>query len=146
LNLDFVPIKQLPASLFQREAAVLLDFLKARRRGLHLALEITKEQLIRFIDALHNVLNRLATDHMPVVVLWPLLKFGDVFHQGIPVQTLAEQAIVPAMQGNTVVINQPTDIDLLVQVPILFRAVKLELVRFHKYIIAQMFKKYVALD
>lgn len=33
------------------------------------------------------------------------------------------------MQGNTVVINQPTDIDLLVQVSILLGAIELEFVR-----------------
>ena len=39
LNLYLVAVKKFPARLFKREAAVLLDFLKAWRRGLNLVLE-----------------------------------------------------------------------------------------------------------
>lgn len=131
LNADLVVLKQLPTGLFEGETAVLLDLLKTWGRRSHFALEIAKEQLIGFVNALDNILDRLATNHVPMAVFGQAFQFGDVFHQGIRVQALAEQAIVPAMQGNTVVINQATDIDLPVQVLILFRPIELELVRLH---------------
>ena len=68
-DLDLVTLKQLPAGLFKRKAAVLLDFLEAWGRGLYLALEIAKEQLIGFINALDNVLSRLGVNLDPVAVL-----------------------------------------------------------------------------
>jgi hypothetical protein len=83
----------------------------------------------------------LATNKIPMAILGQFFKFGDVLHQCIRVQAGPKQAVVPAMQGNTVVIDQATDVDLLVQVPILFRPVKLELVRFHRCMIAQKFEK-----
>ena len=127
-NLNLVIVEQLPAALFHRKAAIPLDLLKAWGRGLHLALEIAKEQLVGFIDALRNVLNRLAINQVPMAVLGQFLKFGDMSHQGVHVQALASQAIIPAMQSDTVVIDQPTDVDLLVQVLILFRAIEFEFV------------------
>ena len=105
LDLDFIAVKQFPTSLFQREAAVLLDLLKAWGRGLYLALKVAEKQLVRLIDTLYDILNRLATDKVPMAVLGQPLKPGDVHHQGIRIQACTEQAIVPAMHGNTVVID-----------------------------------------
>ena len=62
-------------------------------------------------------------------VLRQLLKFGDVLHQCVLVQALARQLVVPAMQGNGVIVDQPSNVKLLMQVLMLFRLVELELVR-----------------
>ena len=136
LNLDLVATKQLPTSLLEGETAVLLDFLKAWGRGFNLVLKVAEEQLIGFVDTINNVLNRLTANQIPMLMAVKLFQLGDMFHQNELVQTLAGQFVVFAVQRNAVVIDQATDIDLLVQQLILLRPIKLELVRlddFHTF-------------
>ena len=139
LDGDLVAVQQLPACLFQGEAAVLLDFLKAWGTGRvpsgSLALEVAKEQLIRLVDALHDVLNCLRAYHAPIAVSGQFLEFGEVLHQLVLIQAFASQLVVSAVQRNAMVVDQPCNVYLLVQVPILFCLVQLELVRFHSELI-----------
>lgn len=129
LDVDPVSTEQLPARLLEREGTVLLDLLKTWWRSPDLALEVAKEQLIRLVDALYDVLDGLAANKIPVGIARELLELGEMPHQVVLAQTFAGQAIVPAMQGNTMVVDQPGDVYLLMQAPILFRPVELELVR-----------------
>ena len=131
LYIDPVAVQQFPARLLEGEAAVLLDFLKAWWACANLAFEVAKEQLVGFVNALHDVLDRLGTHQMPMVVLGQFLKLGDVLHQLVLVQAFASQLVVLAMQSDCMVINQPCNVNLLVQVLILFRLVEFELVRSH---------------
>lgn len=128
LNLDFIAVQQLPTRLLEREATILLDFLKAWGRGLNLVLEIAKEELIPLVDTLNNVLNRLTTHQIPVRIAGKLFQLGDVLHQDELVQALASQLIVAAVQRNAMIVDQSCNVDLLVQQPILFLAIQLELV------------------
>ena len=80
-------------------------------------------------------MNRLTTDHVPKAILRQLLKFRDMFHQLILVQTFASQLVVAPMQSNRMIPDNPRNIDLLMQVLILFRLVEFELVGFHLWLI-----------
>jgi hypothetical protein len=134
LNANLVTLKQFPTCLLERERTILFDLLKAWGCGTHLVLvlEVAKEKLIAFVNALNNILNGLGTYEIPMSVLSKLLQLGDVLHQDKLVQTLASKLVVATMQGNAVVIDQPSDVDLSVQKLILFLAIELELVRPHR--------------
>src|SRR4051812_42091815 len=59
LNANLVPCKQLVARLLEGERTVFLDLLKTWWRTLDLAFKIAKEQLVRSINALGNILSCL---------------------------------------------------------------------------------------
>ena len=132
-NADSVATEQFPTCLFERETAVSFHFLETWRAGLDAVFKIAKEKLIPLVDTVNNILNRLGINQIPMCVLVQLFQPGDVLHQGVLVQALARQAIIPTMQGNAVVVNQARNVDLLVQLLILLRAprapVQLEFVR-----------------
>jgi len=134
LDGDLVAVQQLPARLLEGEAAVLLDFLEAWRPRAHLALVIAKEQLVRLVNALHDVLDRLGAYQVPMAILGQPLKLGEVLHQFVLVQAFARQLVVLAMQSNAVVVDQPRNVNLLVQILILFGLIQLKLVRFHAWL------------
>ena len=125
---NLVAVKQFPACLLKRETAVLFYLLEAWRTGANLALEIAEEKFVRLVNAVANILNGLGIDKIPMRIAVKLFQLGDVFHQDKLIQALASQAKVPSMQRNAVVINQPRNVNLLVQVLILFRAIQLEFV------------------
>lgn len=128
LNPDSITTKKFPARLFEREAGILLDFLESWRTCTNLALEIAKEQLIGFVDALNNILNGLGANKIPMFVPVKLLQLGQVPHQFKLVDSLASQAIVTTMKSNAMVVDQTSNINLLMQVLILFASIHLELV------------------
>lgn len=129
LNLDLVAAQQLPTGLLEREGAIPLDLLKAGWGCTNLVLEIAKEELISLVDTLNNILNGLTANQIPVGILLKLFQLGDMLHQDKLVQALARQLVVAAMQRNAVVVDQPCNVNLLVQQSILFLPVELELVR-----------------
>lgn len=120
--------QQLPSGLLEREATILLHLLKAGWGSADFSLEVAKEQGIGSINAVNNVLNGLTAYHVPVDILIEFLDLRDVLHQDKLVQALASQSIISAVQGNAVVVDQPCNVDLLVQKLILFLAIELELV------------------
>lgn len=128
LNLDSVFAKQLPTCLFEGEAAVLLDLLESGWTSANLALEVAKEQLIRLVDSLYYILDRLTTYKTPMCVLCQSLELSYMPLQSIQIQTLSSQFVVAAMQGNAMVIDRPGNVDLLMQQSILFLPVQFELV------------------
>jgi hypothetical protein len=132
LNLDPVPIEKFPTRLLEGETGVLLDFFEAWRRCADLVLEIAKEKLIALIDALNNVLNRLTAYQIPMGVLGKLFQLGDVLHQDKLIQALPRQLVVATVQGDAVIVDQPCNVNLLVQKTILFLAIELEFVRPHR--------------
>jgi len=128
LNLDTISTEKLPACLFKREAGILLDLLESWWACANLALEIAKEQLISFVDTLNNILNGLRTNKIPVSKTIKLFQLGDVLHQLKPIDSLAKQTVVPTMKSDTMVVDQPSNVNLLMQVFILFAPIQFELV------------------
>lgn len=128
LNVDAVAFKQFPTSLLKREGSVLLDLLERGWRGLDLALKIAKEQLVSAVNALCNVLNRLRTNQLPMSIAGQLLELGQMLHQCVSMQVLAGQPVIAPMKRDAVVVNQARNVNLLMQMLILFCAVQLELV------------------
>lgn len=94
LNVDAIVGKQLPARLLEGEGSVLLDLLERGRRGLDLALEVAKEQLVGAVNTLHYILDRLRTNKVPVGIAGQLLELGEMPHQVILAQMLASQTVV----------------------------------------------------
>lgn len=129
LNADLVAVQQLPPRLLESERAILSHLLKAGRGSAYFPLEITKEQGVGSINAVNNVLNGLTANQRPMLIAVKLFQLGEVFHQDELVQALPGQGIVFAMQRNAMVVDQPGNVDLLVQQSILFLLVELELVR-----------------
>lgn len=128
LNADTIIIKEFPTRLFECEGAILLDLLKARGSSLEILLEIAKKQTIGFVNAVNNVLNCLATNQIPVLVVRKLFQLGDMLHQGELVQALSGESVVFAVQRNAVVVDKPCNVNPLVQTLILFRPIQLEFV------------------
>lgn len=81
---------ELPSSLFEREGRILLNLLESWWACANLALEIAKEQLIGFINALNNVLNGLRANKIPVREAVKLFRLGQMFHQLKLVDSLAK--------------------------------------------------------
>lgn len=78
LNADIVPVQQLPTGLLEGETTVLFHLLKAWWGSADFPLEVAKEQSVGSINAVNNVLNRLATNHIPVLVAIKLFQFGKL--------------------------------------------------------------------
>jgi len=131
LNTNSVFVEQLPPCLLEGERTISLHLLEAGRAGSNFTLEVAKEQLIALVDALDNILNRLRTDKVPVAMLRQLLKLGDVLHQRVRIQAPTRQLVVSAMQRYAVVVDRARNVDLLMQMFILFLTVQFEFVRFH---------------
>ncbi len=131
LNANSVFVEQLPPCLLEGERTISLHLLEAGRAGSNFTLEVAKEQLVALVDALDNILNRLRTDKVPVAILRQLLKLGDVLHQRVRIQAPTRQLVVSAMQRYAVVVDRARNVDLLMQMFILFLTVQFEFVRFH---------------
>jgi hypothetical protein len=127
-------VKEFPAGLLEGERAILFYLLETWWGGAYFSFEITEKQAICFVNAFNDILNSLTTYQIPMLVFGKPLKLCGVLHQSKLIQAFAGQLIVFAVQRNTVIIYQPTDIDLPVQTLILFLAVELEFVRFHRLI------------
>ena len=96
--------------MLEREAAVLFDFLESRWGGTHTTLQIAKETFICLVYAFGDILDRLAAKHVPKLVPWKPLQLSDVLLQLVHVQAFAVAAIVPPMQCNAMVIDDPSDV------------------------------------
>lgn len=130
LNFDTIRVEQLPTRLFQCEGGILFNFLESGRACANLAFEVAKEQLIGFVDAVNNVLDGLGTNKIPVREAVKLFQLGQMLHQLEFVDSLAKQTVVPLVKCDAMVINQPGNVNLLVQVFVFLAAVQFEFVRF----------------
>ncbi len=122
INANLIPAKQFPATLFQGERLVLLNFLEfwASMLAAGFALLGLEKHLVRTVQALNNILYCLRIDHAPERILRQLLKFGDVLHQRVLGYVLARQLVIPALQGDAMIPNNARNINALVQMSILF--------------------------
>ena len=115
-----VAADQLPASLFQGEGSIFLDLLKAWGRCPCLALEIAEKELVCLVDALGNVLDSLSVKHFPKLILGKLFELGKMRLQLIAVEIFSGQAVVSPVESNTVVVHNPSYVDLGSENAILF--------------------------
>jgi hypothetical protein len=86
---------------------------------------VLEEQLIGFLNALTNILYRLRPYLLPKGITLPEL--GNMSLKFSATQVLPVSTIVPAMQGNAMVINHSGSIDGALQMPIAFVRVELKL-------------------
>jgi hypothetical protein len=115
-----------PAPTQSRQRFGITDLAKGRRANTLSGLaslsisHVLEEALIPLVDALHNVLHRLRAKLRPPVIFWQLLQLGEVGFQPVRRQMCLVSSVIPLMQDNTVVMNDTTNIDLMVQSSIAF--------------------------
>lgn len=132
-NANLVRADQLPTRLLEGKRRVLLDLAKTgtgKPLG-NLPGFVLEEQLIAAINALANVLNGLCINQVPKLVLWKLLQLGNVLLHRVHVDVLPGQLEVPPMKSNAVIPDDPANVNLVMQMLILFASVQFELERFH---------------
>lgn len=132
-NADFVRANQLPTRLLEGERSVLLYFAKAwtGKALADLPGFVLEEQLIATINALTNVLDGLCINQVPKLVPGKLLQLRYMLLHRVHVDVLSGQLEVPPMKRNAVIPDDPADVNLVMQMLILFTSVQLELERFH---------------
>lgn len=72
-----------------------MTFLNLGGASSYLALEIAKEQLVRLVNALHDVLNSLRANKVPEGALGQLL-LGNMLHQSVRAHALTSQPVIAA--------------------------------------------------
>ena len=108
-----------PPRLLQREASVLFHLLEAWTASLEGCLPtfILEECLIAAVQAIRDVLYRLATYHLPVRIPFSShSQLGQVRHQAVLVDVASGEPVVATLQSHAVVPDDAGDIDLVVQV------------------------------
>jgi hypothetical protein len=128
-DFDLISIQELPACLLERKALEFANLAERGRGGSDAVFEVTKEKPIAFFNALCNILQRLRVERFQPGVLRKFLEFGQMLHQGILVQMLPGQFVIPLVQGNTMIVRFSRQVDRPMQVLILFVAIQLILVR-----------------
>lgn len=92
-----------------------------------------EKQLISLFNPLTDILHGLRADQLPKRVTFPPL--SDVFLKLGTVQVLAPHSVVPFVQGNGVVPNYSSRIDLPLKASVPLVLIKLKLQSFHAIII-----------
>ena len=77
--------------------------------------QVGKEQLVRTVYALRDVLNCLRAETVPSREAFRLFELREMFLERIHIEVLVEHPVVPAVQGDTVVVDVASDIYLLMQ-------------------------------
>lgn len=133
LNANLIGTDQLPTGLLERKRRVLFDLAEPRpcKALRNLPGFVLKKQLITPIDTLANVLNGLTSNQIPKRVLGQLFQLGNVLLHIVHADILSGQLEVPPLKSNAVIPDDPADVNLVVQMLILFASVQLELERFH---------------
>lgn len=132
-NANLVGADQLPTRLLEGERCIFLDLAKARtgKALADLARFVLEEKLITTVNALTNILNGLCINQVPKLVLGQLLQLRYVLLHRVHVDVLPGQLEVPSMKGNAMIPDDPANVNLVMQMLILFASVQLELERFH---------------
>ena len=130
-NLDAVATQKLIASLLQRERLVPLHLLKVWRSNSFFVM--FEKQLVSLLNPLTNILHSLRSNLLPERN--PLAFLSNVSLKFGAVQMLAPHPVVPFMEGDTAVIDNPSDIDHALEIPIPLVLIKLKLQGFHATIV-----------
>jgi hypothetical protein len=149
LDAHAVGFQQLPSRLLEGEGAIFPDLPEAWGRRPDSSFDVSEEQLVGFVDTLHDVLDGLRAHQIPVLVFVHLLEFGDVLHQLVLVQMLAVSSVVSAMESNAVVPDDTSDVYLLMKVAITLVAIQLVSVgtsEFHRFFWSWMYRSTVSCE
>lgn len=130
---DLVGADQLPTRLFEGKRSVLLDLAKTRscKALCNLPSFVLEEQLITTINTLTNVLDGLCINQVPKIVFGKFFQLRNVLLHRVHVDVLPGQLEVPPMKGYAVIPDYARNVNLVMQMLILFASVQLELERFH---------------
>jgi hypothetical protein len=77
-------------------------------------LQVLKEALIAPINPFNDVLNSLRSKHRPPRVFWQFLELGNMNFQVVSRKTFAVHAIVSFVEGNAMVMDDTTNVNLIV--------------------------------
>ena len=95
--------------------------------------QVGKEQLVRTVYALRDVLNCLRAETVPSREAFRLFELREMFLERIHIEVLVEHTVVPTMQGNAVVVDIASNVYLPMQFLVSPRIVQLEPVCSHDY-------------
>jgi len=84
-----------------------------------------EKQLICLLDPLADILHRLRSDKLPKV--FTLAKFGDMSLKLGTTQVLAPHSVIPLVEGDAMVVDDPCNINRPFQVAITLVLIELEL-------------------
>jgi hypothetical protein len=77
-------------------------------------LQILKETLIAPINPFNDVLHSLRPKHRPPSAFWQSLKLGNMSFQAVRRKIFAVHAIVSFVEGNAMVMDDTTNVNLVV--------------------------------
>jgi hypothetical protein len=115
-NFDSIPTQKLIASLLEGEGFVLFDFLESW--GPDSFVMALKKQLITLLNPLADILYSLRAHQLPKRVTFT--QFGNMSLKFCTTQVLAIPTVVPSMESNAMVINDPSRVNRLLEVFIAF--------------------------
>ena len=94
---------------------------------------VFEEQLVGFLNPFANILHRLRADLLPERFTFP--QFGDMSLKSPAVQVLAPHSVIPFVQRNTVVIDNPSSVYTPLKKSIPLVLIQLELQSLHAKIV-----------
>jgi len=122
---DTVISEQFVPRLLEREGAVLLLLTERGRSRFATCLDLVEKQAIGAVDPLGNILDSLAAKLVPERKTMLLLQLSNVLLKPRHVQALTVQAVVSAVQSDTMIPDRGCNLDLPDETPIPLRAVEL---------------------
>ena len=99
---------------------------------MHLAVQIPEKELVGTVNSLCDVLHRLGADFLQTGESWHLFELRQMFLQGIDVQRLLIQAIIPFVQGDTVIVDASRRVDFPMKFSVSPGRIELEAIGFHR--------------
>ena len=132
-DLQAIPVEQLPASLRQSERLGLANLAESRRADAprcflcRAYLYVGKEPLVACINALRNILDRLRAKLFPPGVLCQFLQFCQMGVHRVQRDIFLIAAVVAFVQGDHVVVDGTTNVNLPMQLPRALVAIELVL-------------------
>lgn len=95
---------QFPTRLFKCERLRFFDLAELWGSCTNLVLQVPKEQFVPLVNAAGNVLQSLRANFSQIRKSWLLFDFCQVLLQCVHIQRLMEQAIIPFMEGDAMVV------------------------------------------
>jgi len=77
-------------------------------------LQVLKEALIALVNPFNDALNSWRSKYRPPSVFWQSLKLGNMRFQAVRRKIFAVHAIVSFVEGNTMVMDDTTNVNLVV--------------------------------
>ena len=131
-DLDGISFQELPPCLFQGIRFILFHLLKRGGSRAHPAVQIFEKELVGTVDSLCDVLHRLGADFLQIGESGQFFELRQMLLQGIDVQRFLIQAIIPFVQGNTVIVDASRRIDFPMKFPVSPGHIELEAIGSHR--------------